>query len=168
MRIETLGRQYKEKTQIGIRIFSESGKARALWSCHRPQVKFHYQGEPMQPLKVLVIDDENVICDACHLVLTEKGHTVDRCLTGKTGLLAIDQAPYDLILLDMKLPDIDGMEILKTVRDKFPATCVIVMTGYSTMSNAVQAMKLGAADYLAKPFTDDELISAIEKSCGSQ
>ena len=122
----------------------------------------------MQPLKVLVIDDENVICNACRLVLTEKGHTVDRCLTGKNGLLAIEQGSYDLILLDMKLPDIDGMEILKNVKEKFPACCVIVMTGYSTMSNAVQAMKLGAADYLSKPFTDDELISAVEKSCENQ
>ena len=114
----------------------------------------------MKPLRILVIDDESVICDACRLVLAEKGHAVDRCLTGKTGLLAIERSTYDLILLDMKLPDIDGTEILKIVREKASAPCVIVMTGYSTMSNALQAMKLGAADYLAKPFTDDELIEA--------
>jgi DNA-binding NtrC family response regulator len=64
----------------------------------------------------------------------------------------------------MKLPDIDGMEILKTVRGNVRAPCVIVMTGYSTMSNALQAMKLGAIDYLAKPFTDDELLNAIDKA----
>ena len=93
---------------------------------------------------------------------------MDRCLTGRAGLLAIERNPYDLILLDMKLPDIDGTEILKTVRQKTPAPCVIVMTGYSTMSNALQAMKLGAADYLAKPFTDDELLTAVEKSCAHQ
>jgi len=68
----------------------------------------------------------------------------------------------------MKLPDIDGMEILKSVSEKMPAPYVIVMTGYSTMSNAVQAMKLGAADYLSKPFTDDELIEAVEKACPEQ
>ena len=118
----------------------------------------------MKSLKVLVIDDESVICDACHMVLSEKGHMVDRCMTGKTGLHAIEQGTYDVILLDMKLPDIDGMGILKTIREKMPATCVIVMTGYSTMSNAVEAMKLGAADYLAKPFTDDELIEAVEET----
>ena len=122
----------------------------------------------MKPLRVLVIDDESVICEACRLVLGEKGHGVDRCLTGRAGLLAIERNPYDLILLDMKLPDIDGTEILKTVRQKTPAPCVIVMTGYSTMSNALQAMKLGAADYLAKPFTDDELLTAVEKSCAHQ
>jgi len=122
----------------------------------------------MKTLKVLVIDDESVICDACRLVLEEKGHGVDRCLTGTEGLQAIERSPYDIILLDMKLPDIDGTEILKTVREKTPAPCVIVMTGYSTMSNALQAMKLGAADYLAKPFADDELLEAIEKACVHQ
>jgi DNA-binding NtrC family response regulator len=122
----------------------------------------------MKPIRILVIDDENVICDACELVLTEKGHTVDRCMTGKNGLQAIKQGYYDIILLDMKLPDIDGMEILQAVCKKTPKPCVIVMTGYSTMANAVQAMKLGAIDYLAKPFTDDELISAVEMAFSKQ
>jgi two-component system NtrC family response regulator len=118
----------------------------------------------MKSLRVLVIDDENVICDACHLVLCEKGHTVDRCTTGKSGLLAMERGAYDVILLDMKLPDIDGMEILETIRAEMPGSYVIVMTGYSTLSNAVQAMKMGASEYLAKPFTDDELIDAVEKA----
>ena len=118
----------------------------------------------MKPLSVLVIDDENVICDACHLVLSEKGHVVDRSMTGKEGLVAIERGNYDVILLDMKMPDMDGMEILQQIKAKTPKPCVIVMTGYATMSNAVQAMKLGAVDYLAKPFTDDELIDALEKA----
>ena len=118
----------------------------------------------MKALSILVIDDETVICDACHLVLAEKGHTVDHCLAGRSGMLAIEGGTYDLVLLDLKLPDIDGMEILKTVREKVAAPHVIVMTGYSTMSNALEAMKLGAIDYLAKPFTDDELLKAIEKA----
>jgi DNA-binding NtrC family response regulator len=122
----------------------------------------------MKPLRVLIIDDESVICDACRLVLAEKGHGVDDCMTGRAGLLAVERGTYDLILLDMKLPDIDGTEVLKAVREKTPAPCVIVMTGYSTMSNAINAMKLGAADYLAKPFTDDELIEAIEKTCANR
>jgi DNA-binding NtrC family response regulator len=119
----------------------------------------------MKPIRVLVIDDEGVICEACRLVLSEKGYGVDHCLTGRAGLLAAERGIYDVILLDMKLPDIDGTEVLKAVCGKTPAPPVIVMTGYSTMSNAVNAMKLGAADYLSKPFTDDELIEAIEKSC---
>lgn len=119
----------------------------------------------MKPRRILVIDDERVICDACRLVLSEKGHTVALKTTGREGLRAIQQGDFDIVLLDMKLPDIDGMEILKAVREEKPGLCVLVMTGYSIMSNAVQAMKLGAADYLSKPFTDDELITAVEKAC---
>jgi two-component system NtrC family response regulator len=122
----------------------------------------------MKPIRVLIIDDEGVICDACRLVLTEKGLGVDHCMTGRAGLSAMETGAYDIILLDMKLPDIDGTEVLEAVRKKRPAPCVIVMTGYSTMSNAINAMKLGAADYLAKPFTEDELIEAIEKSCANR
>ena len=122
----------------------------------------------MKSIRILVIDDEGVICDACELVLKEKGHSIDRCMTGKAGLQAIQAGHYDIILLDMKLPDIDGMEILQAVCKKPPVPRVIVMTGYSTMANAVQAMKLGAMDYLAKPFTDDELIAAVENVFSKQ
>jgi DNA-binding NtrC family response regulator len=122
----------------------------------------------MKPIRVLAIDDEGVICDACRMVLVEKGHGVDHCMTGKAGLLAVEKGKYDVVLLDMKLPDIDGTEVLKAVREKTHAPRVIVMTGYSTMSNAIDAMKLGATDYLSKPFTDDELIEAIEKSCANR
>jgi len=114
---------------------------------------------------VLVIDDEVVICNACHLILSEKGHRVNCCATGKAGLNALETGDYHVVLLDMKLPDMDGEDILKMIKKNKPGLCVIVMTGYSTVSNALQAMKLGAADYLAKPFTDDELITAIENAC---
>jgi DNA-binding NtrC family response regulator len=119
----------------------------------------------MKPMRVLVIDDERVICDACNLILSEQGCVVEHCMTGKAGLLALEGAVYDIVLLDLKLPDLDGMEILKIVRKEKPDLCVIVMTGYDTIPVAVEAMKLGAADYLGKPFTDDALITAIEKTC---
>jgi DNA-binding NtrC family response regulator len=119
----------------------------------------------MKPVSVLVIDDEQVICDACQLVLSEEGHTVTLTNTGKDGLSAIRQGTYDVVLLDMKLPDMDGMEILKAVQEEKRRLCIIVMTGYSSISNAVQAIKKGASDYLAKPFTDDELLETIGKAC---
>ena len=115
-------------------------------------------------LRVLVVDDEHVICDACGLVLSEAGWEVDYRTTGKNGMQAIQEEDYDLILLDLKLPDIDGMEVLRSVRKMQSPPGVIIMTGYSSISNAVLAMKLGAADYLLKPFTDDELVAAIEKA----
>jgi DNA-binding NtrC family response regulator len=119
----------------------------------------------MKALDILVIDNEDVICEACRMVLTEKGHKVAYYKTGKSGLEAAGLRHYDLLLLDMKLPDMDGMDILRILKDKMPSLAVIVMTGYSTLSNAVQAMKLGAVDYLSKPFTDDELLRAVENSC---
>lgn len=118
----------------------------------------------MSPLNILVIDNEEVICDACHLVLTERGHHVDYCKTGTSGLQTASRGGYDLVLLDIKLPDMDGMDILQVLRKEMPELYVIVMTGYATLGNAVQAMKLGAADYLSKPFTDDELLEAVEKA----
>ena len=117
----------------------------------------------MKPMHTLVIDDELVIGDACRLVLSEYGHTVTHCLTGEDGLREIRQNTYDLILLDMKLPDIDGTRVLEYIRENKVAAQVIVMTGYSTLSNAVEAMKLGAADYLSKPFSEDELLQVIRQ-----
>ena len=118
----------------------------------------------MKPQRVLVIDDEQVICDACRMILSEQGCRVEYRLTGTAGLLAIEQGDFDLVLLDLKLPDLDGMKILKTVKQERPALPVIVMTGYATISIAVEAMKNGATDYLGKPFTDDELMAAVENA----
>ena len=117
----------------------------------------------MQRRHILVIDDEPVICEGCRLALADK-YSVDICHTGQEGLDTLLKGQYDLALLDMKLPDMDGMEVLRIMQQDKPAVYVIVMTGYSTVNNAVQAMKLGAFDYLAKPFTDDELLMAVEKA----
>jgi DNA-binding NtrC family response regulator len=121
----------------------------------------------MATANILVIDDEIVICKACHLILSEQGHRVNYYTTGKSGMDEIRQHDYDLILLDLKLPDQDGMEILKIIHETKPTLQVLVMTGYSTIRNAVEAIKLGAFDYLTKPFTDDQLIltakNALEK-----
>jgi len=117
----------------------------------------------MSPLNILVIDDEEVICNACHLILSERGHTVERKMDGASGLKALQSNSYDIILLDMMLPDIEGMEILETIKQKTPKAGVIIITGYSTVANALKSMKLGAADYLPKPFSEDELLASIEK-----
>jgi len=123
----------------------------------------------MKSVKILIIDDEPAVCKGCRLALTDENYIVQICMTGGEGMDLIREGDYDLILLDMKLPDIEGMEILRTIRGTKPEIIIIVMTGYSTVQNAVEAMKLGAFDYLSKPFTDEELIRvvqrAIEKKC---
>jgi two-component system NtrC family response regulator len=114
--------------------------------------------------KILVIDDEKIICDGCRLILSDQGHSVESRTKGRAGLGAIREGKFDVVLLDMKLPDMDGMEILRTAREEKPGLHVIVMTGYSTVQNAVEAMKLGAMDYIAKPFSDDELVIAVRRA----
>jgi len=114
--------------------------------------------------RILVIDDEKVIRDGCRLVLSGIGYMVMVCATGQEGIDMALEDEYDVILLDMKLPDMNGMDILRTVHMKKPDSYIIVMTGYSTVQNAVEAMKAGAFDYLTKPFTDDELVLITEKA----
>ncbi|MCB2173812.1 sigma-54 dependent transcriptional regulator [bacterium] len=113
---------------------------------------------------ILIIDDEPAIRSGCSRSLSENGYQVTSRATGLGGLQDGLTGSFDLVLLDMKLPDLDGMSILSRLQADRPGMLVIVMTGYSTVDNAVQAMKAGAFDYLAKPFTDDELLHAVVKA----
>jgi DNA-binding response OmpR family regulator len=117
---------------------------------------------------VLIIDDEDVICKACKMVLNEQEFICDHCLSGEEGVKRVMEQNYDLLLLDMKLKDMDGMDILKRVKKEKPDLYVIVITGYSTIANTVKAMKLGANDYLSKPFADHELIDAVNALLNSE
>ena len=118
----------------------------------------------MEPYKILVIDDEPVICNGCRLSLSSKKMVVDTCLNGAKGLELLLGGEYGLALLDMKLPDINGMDILRRVKENNPGIYIIIMTGYSCVQNAVEAMKLGAFDYISKPFTDDELLISVQRA----
>ncbi|MGB9498979.1 MAG: sigma-54-dependent transcriptional regulator [Dissulfuribacterales bacterium] len=118
----------------------------------------------MKSSTILIIDDELAIRNGARLTLSEEGWSVDTCPTGTDGLNQALAEEYDVILLDIKLPDISGMEILKTIRLKQPDSYVIMMTGFATVQNAVEALKLGAYDYIAKPFLGDELILAVKKA----
>lgn len=95
------------------------------------------------------------------MILSEMGYRCDQSLSGANGLKLVMENSYDVLLLDMKLKDMDGMEILEKVKKAKPATYVIVITGYSTVQNAVKAMKLGANDYISKPFNEDDIIIAV-------
>ncbi len=118
----------------------------------------------MKNRKILIIDDEDIIGKACKMILTEEGFLCNHCSSGKDGLkMALDNS-YNILLLDIKLKDMNGMDILEKVKKAKPEVYVIVITGYSTVENAVRAMKLGANDYLSKPFSDDDIISAVEEA----
>ena len=112
--------------------------------------------------RVLVIDDDEVMLDSCRRILQSSGYDVDIEATGLSGRDRAIEGDYDLVLVDMRLPDMDGVQLIAAVRERRTDLELIVITGYSTVGTAVQAVKLGAFDYLPKPFTPDELRSRAD------
>ncbi|MCX7722572.1 MAG: hybrid sensor histidine kinase/response regulator [Verrucomicrobiae bacterium] len=110
-----------------------------------------------QRRKILVIDDEEVVLDSCTQVLSSPNCTVLTAGNGEQGLRLVDEANPDLVFLDLKMPGLSGMDVLERIRAKYPLMVVIVITGYATVSSAVEAMKKGAFDFLPKPFSPEEL-----------
>lgn len=117
--------------------------------------------DPAWP-QILIMEDEVSVAKGLEMVLTEEGYTVDLAMTGRSALDSLNRKIFDLLVADLRLPDIDGMEVIKQIKRRRPDTGVLVITGYSTVPTAVEAMKLGASDYLSKPFTEDEFISAVK------
>ena len=106
---------------------------------------------------ILVIDDEEIMRDSCSQILAKEGHTVETAENGTEGLDRIKSDIPDIALVDLKMPGIDGLELLELIRDVDPEIVSIVITGYPTIESAVEAMKRGAYDFLPKPFSPDEL-----------
>jgi DNA-binding response OmpR family regulator len=113
---------------------------------------------------ILVIDDESIVQESCKRILLPEGYAVESAYTGQEGLGRLADSSYDLVITDLKMPGISGMEVLKKIKHDDPDIGIIMITGYSTTETAVEAMKLGAFDYLPKPFTPDELMSAVSKA----
>jgi len=118
----------------------------------------------MKPIKALAIDDEQIVLDSVSKVLQSEGCEVDVSLSGREGLDRAIQRSYDIVLTDIRMPDIGGMRVLRDIKRSKPSLPVVMITGYATVQSAVQAMKLGASDYLEKPFTPDQLIKAVSSA----
>jgi DNA-binding NtrC family response regulator len=118
--------------------------------------------------KILVIDDEDIVRTSCSRTLSPLGYEVRLTQSSLDGLRMIDEEKFDLVLTDIKMPDMDGIEVLKQVRDKFPEMKVIIMTGYQSIENALKSVQLGAFDYIEKPFSPDALISSVSKALGNR
>jgi DNA-binding NtrC family response regulator len=116
---------------------------------------------PPENPRILVVDDELNICQSCTKILARLDYDVSYALNGYDALKMMDAEPFDVILTDLKMSSLGGMEVLRRVKDAFPETLVIVMTGYASVSSAVEVMKMGALDYLPKPFTPDELRAIV-------
>jgi DNA-binding NtrC family response regulator len=115
----------------------------------------------MEKNKALVIDDEQIVLDSVSKILTHENYQVDVSLSGRKGLEGAIQGDYDIVLTDIRMPDIGGMRVLRDIKRAKPSLPVVIITGYATVRSAVQAMKLGAADYIEKPFTPDQLLKAV-------
>lgn len=112
--------------------------------------------------KILVIDDDSIICDFISEVLASEGFAYDISANANDALLRLEQKNYDLALLDIKLPGTSGLELLKTMQELHKTTSVIMITGMNEANTVVKAMKLGASDYMVKPFTSTRLIKNIK------
>ncbi|MCS7303864.1 MAG: response regulator [Thermoguttaceae bacterium] len=116
-----------------------------------------------EPRKLLVVDDEEVICQACRRIFTRQGFEVETYLDPREALAKAKEQSYTGILLDIKMPVMDGIEFLEKLRQVKPDVPVLIMTGYPSIPNAAAAIRLGAADYITKPFTPEEITQAVQR-----
>jgi len=120
----------------------------------------------MEKKKVLVIDDEQIVLDSVSQILIDENYEVDVSLSGREGLDWAIERPYDIVLTDIRMPDIGGMRVLRDIKRIKSSLPVLIITGYATTKSAVQAMKLGAAEYIEKPFEPEQLLEAVGRALG--
>lgn len=117
--------------------------------------------------KILVIDDEPIVRASCEKILMPEGYEVIMAKNGEEGLEILEKGDFKLVLLDLKMPGIDGVDVLKLIRSKWPTTKVIILTGYSTIETAISTLRLGAFNFIEKPFTPDTLLSSVREAFGT-
>ena len=113
-------------------------------------------------MNILLVEDEKITRITLTQTLSKEGYTVMSCEDGRQGLEYLRTSHVDIVVTDLRLPGASGMELLKLAKEKSPECIVILMTAYATVENAVEALKLGAYDYLTKPFTPDRLLSMLQ------
>ena len=115
-------------------------------------------------MRILVVDDEKDIQDGCERILTRKGYHVLKASRGEEGLEILEKGAVSIVLLDLMMPGIQGMEVLRRIKEIDETILVIVITGYATIETAIEAMKLGAYDFIPKPFAPDQLRIGVERA----
>ena len=147
-----LRREREAALDIGLKL-DVSDEARTL---KRVEVK-----EPKA--RILAVDDEAIVLDSFRKILVVAGYSIDTVEKGSEALGLIRKHDYDFVFTDLKMPEMDGLEVTKAVKHLRPDIDVIVITGYASIETAVETMKYGAMDYVQKPFTEDELIGFFNK-----
>ncbi|HTY21009.1 MAG TPA: sigma-54 dependent transcriptional regulator [Geobacteraceae bacterium] len=118
----------------------------------------------MEKSRILVVDDEAVVREGVRRILENDRYSVESCSSGRAALDLMQIKDFDMVITDLKMPGMSGLEVLKTIKILQPEIPVIIITGYSTVDTAVEAMKNGAIDYIAKPFTPDQLLEKVGKA----
>jgi DNA-binding NtrC family response regulator len=118
----------------------------------------------MEKGRVLVIDDEAIVRVSCQRVLEPAGYEVVLTSRGDEAIELLEKEQFDLVLTDLKMPDMDGLEVLKVIKERWPDIQVVIITGYGTISTAVQAIKKGAYEYIEKPFTPEDILDVVTKA----
>lgn len=113
--------------------------------------------------KILVVDDEDSLRTVLSTELASEGYDVGTAADGDDAITEMDKKVFDLILLDIKMPRMNGFEVLKHVKDKHPRTKVIMLTGFADLKNAIESKKLGAEDFVSKPYDLVDLLTTIER-----
>lgn len=114
--------------------------------------------------RILIIDDEEIILRSCLRIFTEKEYQVETAANGMAGIRKIEEGEYDLLILDLMMPKMNGLEVLQRVKASHPEICVIMVTGLAQDESAVKAMAMGAYAYLPKPFDPEELKLVVQRA----
>lgn len=117
-----------------------------------------------EPARILVVDDEEPVCVAVASALATEGHTIDTALSAEDALLKAEVSRYDVVITDLMMPGLSGMDLLKMAAENMPDAKVIMITGFPSVKSAVEAMRLGAFDFIPKPFTPKELRSLVSRA----
>ncbi len=118
--------------------------------------------------RILVVDDEPNICNLLRELLGRQDYQIETCLNGQDALAKVQAGRYDMIISDLKMPGISGIDLIKSVKAVSPSTAAVLVTGYATVETAVKALRYGADDYLTKPFNIDELRKVVSRGLESK
>jgi len=118
-------------------------------------------------MRVLVVDDDRIVLASCERVLQAEGHEVITAVSSRAGLKILEHGRFDLLLVDIKMPEYDGIELTRVVQRSFPEIPIIAMSGYSTDETVAEALTIGAKRYIAKPFLPEELLEAVAEVTGN-
>src|SRR3989442_7636613 len=130
---------------------------------------FPPQGRPFMPKgTILVVDDEAEIREGLEMLLASEGYRVTSAETGESGLSKLEEQPFDLLLLDVSLPDRNGLELLREIRRRDPHLSIVLITAYGSIDMAPQGFKIRALDYKSKPWSNDELLVQVAQAVESR